>query len=105
MKTEIESLIDSDGNRMADNLSGVIDEMRSYLTDDSRKEYYHILSAYNKAKKEKKLSISDIAEACQVAPMTIKRIENLQNLPNITTLLKMLNTVGLTLNISAKQEF
>lgn len=102
MKNEIESLIDGEGNRMADDLSGVIDDMRSYLEDDSRKEYYRILSAYNKAKKEKKLKISEVAASCNVASMTIKRIENLQSLPNITTLLKMLDAVGLTLTISSK---
>ena len=103
MKNEIESLIDGDRNRMADDLSGVIDDMRSYLTDDSRKDYYRILSAYNKAKKQKQLKISDIAESCNLAAMTVKRIENLQSLPNITTLLKMLDAVGLTLTISSKK--
>lgn len=100
MKSEIESMIENCPEQEGNGINDVIDEMRSYIRSDSRRCYFGILSAYNRSKKKRKLTISEIADACEVTPMTIKRVENLQNYPNIMTLLRMLQSVGLTLTVT-----
>lgn len=102
MKPEIQKLVSS--NRGA-NLSSAekanIKEIKGVLTDiletDTINTYFKIILNYLEAKREKNMLISDVAKSSGLPETTIKRFENLQSIPKILTLLKILESVGLSL--------
>lgn len=103
MKNSIEELISSNNDsQLSDTDKDKINkEFLELLTDDTIKSYFRIVSCYMDARVNRNLLISDVAEKSGLPEMTIKRFENLQTIPKILTLLKILRSVGLDLNIIA----
>lgn len=101
MKQTIEELLSSNDSSQltgGDRLS-VKNIFLNSLSDDAINSYFTILSRYLKAKRQKAMSTNDVAHSSGFPPTTIKRFENLQTIPQALTLIKILKSVGLGINV------
>lgn len=64
---------------------------------------YELISKVVKARKEKGLTQESLAKAIGVKQQEISRFENRKHMPTLTNLVKILDGVGLQLNIESKQ--
>lgn len=105
MKQAIEELLSSNDSSQLkeDDRLSVKSIFLNSISDDAINAYFAILSTYLKAKRKKEMSIKDVADTSGFPPTTIKRFENLQTIPQALTLIKILKSVGLELNIVEEQ--
>lgn len=71
--------------------------IRNY--EDEFKEYFSILLKYMKAKRKLKMSTVDVSIASNVPEITVARFENLQSVPQAITLMKILASVNLGIQL------
>lgn len=93
MKSDILGVLES-GNYDSSLLKSLYD---SFSSRDAAISYLKFLKLYYLARKNKGMTIEEVAECVNIVPMTIKRIENLQVVPNVATLFDMLSAVGIDL--------
>ena len=104
MKSEIESLIDPDNSTLEGGDGTCIEEhikqvILETLQDESTIFYFDILKQYIKTKKSLGITTKEIALRSGLPEMTVKRFENLHTTPQITTVIKILASIGMRLNI------
>ena len=69
------------------------------LSDQTTQEYFSILLKYMKAKRKLNMSTVDVSIASNVPEITVARFENLQSVPQAITLMKILASVNLGIQL------
>jgi hypothetical protein len=103
MKQTIEELLFSQNTTVLTNedKGNIKQVFLTTLSDQTTQEYFEILLKYMKAKRKLKMSTVDVSIASDVPEVTIARFENLQAVPQTITLMKILASVNLGIQLES----
>lgn len=103
MKQTIEELLFSQNTTVLTNedKGNIKQVFLTTLSDQTTQEYFEILLKYMKAKRKLKMSTVDVSIASNVPEVTITRFENLQAVPQTITLMKILASVNLGIQLES----
>ena len=101
MKQTIEELLFSQNTTVLTNedKGNIKQVFLTTLSDQTTQEYFEILLKYMKAKRKLKMSTVDVSIASDVPEVT--RFENLQAVPQTITLMKILASVNLGIQLES----
>lgn len=103
MKQTIEELLFSQNTAILTNedRGNIKQVFLTTLSDQTTQEYFEILLKYMKAKRKLKMSTVDVSIASNVPEVTIALFENLQAVPQTITLMKILASVNLGIQLES----